>query len=301
MKILLFSKNGQVARRLYHSLLPIGAVTVFGHEEVDFMNLAKLRECIHFHSPNVIVNAAAYTNVDKAETEIEQAFSINAEAVKLLAEEAVRTNAWLVHYSTDYVFDGTKFGSYLEDDKPNPLNIYGQSKAKGDSHIQASGCKHLILRSSWIFDFHGHNFAKTILNLAKERHELCIVDDQIGSPTSAELIANVTGLMLYKILTTDDSAAKYSGTYNLVASGETSWHGFAYSLINNAHSMGTKLLCLPKNIIPVTTDEYQLPAKRPANSRLDTTKLEQTFKLKLPAWELYVSSLLNDLCARGWL
>lgn len=199
MKILLFGKNGQVARRLYPALLPLGEVIVYGSKELDFKDFDKLRSCIKHHRPDVIVNAAAYTQVDKAESEADIAFAVNAEAVKVIAKEARDSDAWLVHYSTDYIFDGNKNGVYTEEDKPNPLGVYGQSKLVADSYINITCEKYIILRTSWVFDSYGKNFPKTILSLAQKNDSLSIVDDQIGAPTSASLIANVTAMILYRI------------------------------------------------------------------------------------------------------
>lgn len=295
MKILLFGKNGQVGKRLSTVLLPLGELVCFGSNDLDLRDFDKLRECIINHKPNVIVNAAAYTQVDKAELEVDNAFTINALAVKVMAEEAVKINSWLIHYSTDYVFDGSKNGAYTEHDTPNPLSIYGKSKLAGDHHISSICKQYLILRTTWVFDSYGKNFPKTILALAQNKDTLRVIDDQFGAPTHASLIANVTAFILYKIMLSPNAVEDLSGIYNVTASGEISWHGFAYALIKQAHEMGYELNCLTQNIIPIETKDYPTPAKRPYHSRLDTTKLTSKFALAMPGWNLYIEPLLQDL------
>lgn len=333
MKILLFGKNGQVARRLYPALLPLGTVIVYGSKDLDLRDLEKLRECIRRHKPNVIVNAAGYTAVDKAESDKENAFALNAEALRVMAEEATEIDAWLVHYSTDYVFDGSKNVVYTEEDKPNPLGVYAQSKLAGDNYITSICNKYIILRTSWVFDSYGKNFAKTILALAQKNDSLRVVNDQIGAPTSASLIATVTAFILYRImylhpelgegfsslgsggkersgslcsrfaLSQDDGCVAqnniFSGIYNLSSSGEISWYGFAYALVKRVHEMGVPLICLPENIIPIASTDYPTPAARPLNSRLNTMKLTNQFGLVMPTWELYIDPLLDDLKIMG--
>ena len=302
MKILLFGRNGQIARRLYSSLLPLGQVIVCGSDEVDFENFTQLRECIKSHKPDVVINASGYTQVDGAESCAQKTFLINAEAVKVIAEETTRINAWLVHYSTDYVFDGNKKGKYTEDDLANPLNVYGRSKLAGDNYITSISKKHLIFRTSWVFDTYGSNFPKAIFSLARKNQSIRVIDDQIGAPTSASLIANITALALYKILISAPSEAEgLSGIYNLSATGEVSWYGFAHALLKQAHKMGVKLCCLPENIIPILSQDYHALAKRPINSRLDTNKLKQKFGIAMPEWNLCIPSLLDDLKIAGIL
>lgn len=301
-KILLFGKNSQVGRRLCEKLLPLGHLITFGSKEVDFRDINKLRQCIKTYKPDFIVNCAAYTQVDKAESEIQEVFAINTEAVKVIAEEAERANSWLLHYSSEYVFDGLNREAYKEDDIVKPLNVYGQSKANGDRHIVQISTKYIILRSSWIFDSYGKNFPKTILSLAQKNSFLHVVDDQVGSPTSAVLIASVTSFILYKILTDLPSETKnLSGIYNIASSGETSWHKFAYFLIQEAYNLGITLSCLPENVTPISSQHYHTPAKRPLNSRLNTDKLSHKFGLVMPKWELYIPSLLNELKITGVL
>jgi dTDP-4-dehydrorhamnose reductase len=289
LKILLFGKNGQLAYRLYQALLPLGEIIVYGSRDLDFRNFDQLKKCISLHKPDVIINAAAYTKVDDAESDHDNVFAINADAVKIIAEAAALINSWLIHYSTEYVFDGTKNGAYTENDTPNPLNIYGQSKLFADNYIQSISPKYIILRTSWIYDTHGKNFAKTILSLAKKNDSLRIVNDQIGAPTNAFFVANITSFIIYKILTDSNSMPqKFNGIYNLSTTGEVSWYGFAYALIKQAHESGDKLTCFLENIIPVSTANYKTTAKRPMNSKLDTSKLANKFNLVLPKWDVYI-------------
>ncbi len=295
MKILLFGKNGQVGRRLLSCLLPIGTVIAYGSNDINFMELEKLRSCIKLHKPDIIINAAAYTNVDKAELEITEAFTINAEAVKVIAEEATAIGALLIHYSSEYVFDGTKSTFYTELDTPNPVNIYGKSKLAGDNYIASIASKYIIFRTSWVYDSYGKNFAKTILTLAKDKDILKIINDQIGAPTNASLIANVTAYILYKLSSNGlTTVHKYNGIYNLTASGQTSWHGFACELVKFAQSLGIELIPI-NNIIPIPTEEYITPATRPKNSKLDTCKLTNEFNLVLPEWKIYIPLLIGEL------
>ena len=297
MKILLFGKNGQLARRLYISLLPLGEVIVYSSKDLDFRNFEKLKKVIRIHKPDTIINAAGYTDVEGAQSNIDVVFAINSEAVKIIAKEASAINAWLIHYSTEYVFDGTKNGAYTENDIPNPLNVYAESKLVADNHIQSICQKYIILRTSWIYDSYGKNFAKTILALAKKNKFLKVVSDQIGAPTHASLIANVTSFILYRIITGYSSiiAEQLSGIYNLSASGEISWHGFASALIKQAHEFGNKLSCSFENVIPIFSKDYTTAVTRPMNSRLDNSKLANKFGIVLPRWELYVPYLLEEL------
>lgn len=297
MKILLFGKNGQVGRRLYNVLLPLGELVALGSSDLDLRDFDKLRECIRHHKPDVIVNAAGYTDVDKAESDHDSAFAINAEAVRVIAEEVEEIGAWLVHYSTDYVFDGSKNGAYTEDDKPNPLSVYGRSKLAGDEYISSISKLYIILRTSWVFDSYGKNFPKTIMALAKKNDSLRIIDDQVGSPTHASLIANVTAFVLYKIMSLGTEAKSLRGVYNLSSSEKVSWCGFANALIKAAGEMGCELKCLPENIAPIGTKDYLTPAKRPMNSRLDSSKLVKTFEFTMPRWEVYIHCLIEELKA----
>jgi dTDP-4-dehydrorhamnose reductase len=241
-----------------------------------------------------VVNAAAYTAVDKAETEPVKAYCVNAEAVGVLADEAQQLNAWLVHYSTDYVFDGKKSLAYEEDDPTGPISVYGKSKLEGEQLIQKYDAKHLIFRSSWVYAARGNNFAKTMLRLAREKDELNIIADQYGAPTSAELIADVTALVLFRIKQTGDEK-NYAGTYHLVAGGETSWFGFAQYVLELAQSMDVELKTRAEEVQSITSDAYPLPAKRPQNSRLNTSKLRKTFNINLPDWHYHVQRMVNEL------
>ena len=298
MKILLFGANGQLGWELQRSLAPLGRLKICTKNDVNLENFTTLRRIVRESHPNIIVNAAAYTSVDKAESNTEKAFRINAEAVDLLADEAKSLDAWLVHYSTDYVFDGTKTASYVETDQPNPLNIYGKSKLQSEEVIKASACKQLIFRTSWIYGVRGRNFATSIIRLAKERDELKVVADQIGSPTSAELIADVTALCLYRLNYGMDCSEQEMGLYHLTSTGAISWHGFARYLIVEAKKNGIQLRMEPDNILPIRTDEYPLPAKRPANSRLRNNRLKEVFGIELPQWEVHCQKIVAELSSK---
>lgn len=295
MKILLLGKNGQLGWELQRALAPLGEVVACGREQADMENIDALRQRVRDVSPQIIVNAAAYTAVDKAESEAVRARRINAEAVGMLADECKCLNACLVHYSTDYVFDGTKEGFYTETDAPNPLSVYGRTKLLGEQAVQQSGCKHLIFRTSWVYASRGANFVKTMLRLAKERDELKVVSDQIGAPTSAELIADTTALCLFRLQHDTLLASRASGLYHLVAAGETSWHGYAQHVIAAARQHNMELRSAIDKILPITTAEYPLPAKRPANSRLSTLKLSHTFGIIMPAWQSHLDRVITEL------
>jgi len=296
MKILLLGKNGQVGWELQRALAPLGTVIAVDRTQADMAKPESLRALVASISPDCIVNAAAYTAVDNAEEDIAIATIVNAGSVRVLAEEALRLNAWLIHYSTDYVFDGNKKGPYVESDSVNPLSVYGQSKLEGEQYIHASGCKHLIFRTSWVFSAHGSNFVKSMLRLAKERESLNIVADQFGAPTSAELIADVTSLCINQIVSKGSAFSKdKSGIYHLVSSGEATWHSFAQYIIGEAIDMGANLKTTPNTILPISTSEYPVPATRPQNSRLSTDKLQHTFALHLPQWQTYVDRMLKEI------
>ena len=294
MKILLLGKNGQVGWELQRSLAPLGELIALdsGSREMcgDFTNPAELARTVRAVAPDVIVNAAAHTAVDKAESEPELARTINALAPGVLAQEAMRTNAWLIHYSTDYVFDGGGDQSWLESDATAPLNVYGATKLEGEQLIQQSGCRHLILRTSWVYGARGGNFARTMLRLAQERDSLNIIDDQIGAPTGADLLADVSAHAVRTAL----QRPEVSGLYHLVAGGETSWHGYARFVIDFAARSGIDIKVSQDAIKPVPTSAFPTPAKRPHNSRMDTTKLRQTFGLHLPAWQTGVERMLSE-------
>ncbi len=295
--ILLLGKDGQVGWELQRSLAPLGELTAWGRQQCDLADLASLRDQVRSLAPDVIVNAAAYTAVDRAETDAQRAFRINAEAPGILAQQAARRNAWLVHYSTDYVFDGEKAEPYREEDSPNPLSVYGASKLAGERAIAQSGCRHLIFRTSWVFAARGGNFAKTMLRLAGEREQLRVIADQVGAPSSAELIADVTALCLYRIAQAASEKTR-SGLYHLSAAGETSWYDYARFLLETARGMGVALLCPPGGIEPIPATAYPVAARRPVNSRLDTAKLRQTFGLHLPPWQTHVERMLAEILAK---
>lgn len=290
--ILLLGKDGQVGWELQRALAPLGRLIAPGFAECDLANPDQLRAMVRAVRPAIIVNAAAYTAVDKAESEPDLARTINSIAPGILAEETKKLGAWLVHYSTDYVFDGTKPGAYSEDDVPSPLSVYGATKLEGEQAIRQADCRHLIFRTSWVFAARGGNFAKTILRLARERETLKIVGDQFGAPTSAELLADVTALCLRDVL--KPGGETLQGLYHLVAGGETNWHGYARFVLERAAKLGCTLKCRAENVESIPTDGYPLPARRPANSRLDTSKLKREFGLYLPDWTYHAGRMLAE-------
>jgi dTDP-4-dehydrorhamnose reductase len=287
--ILLLGRNGQVGWELCRSLAPLGRLRAFDFPDVDFSNPESLRRVVREAAPRVIVNAAAYTAVDKAESEEALATRINAEAVGVLAAEAKAAGALLVHYSTDYVFDGSKENPYLESDPVAPLGVYGRSKAAGEAAVAASGCEGLVFRTSWVFGLHGGNFVKTVLRLAAEREALKVVDDQVGSPTPAALIADVTAQALVAVR----GGRLASGLYHLTAADPVSWRAFACAIVEAAARQGRALRLGPENIAAIQTSEYPLPAKRPANSRLDCSRLESALDIGLPGWRPYLERMLE--------
>lgn len=296
LKILLFGKNGQVGWELQRALAPLGQVLALGTSGQpglagDFRDPEAIARTVRTVAPDVIVNAAAYTAVDKAEGEPELARSINADSVAAIAREAAALGAWLVHYSTDYVFDGSGERPWCERDVPAPLSVYGQTKLAGEQAIQAAGCRHLIFRTSWVYATRGGNFIKTMLRLAAERDQLKVIDDQFGAPTGAELIADVTA----HAIRTARRQAGVAGLYHLAAAGETTWYGYARHVIESARAAGRPVLVRPEAVQPVPTSAYPLPAPRPHNSRLDTALLQQTFDLALPHWKIGVSRTLAEL------
>lgn len=301
MKILLLGANGQVGWELQRALAPLGQLSVCGRQRGNLEDLVALAELVRFEKPDVIVNAGAYTAVDKAETEIDLARRVNAQAVAELAALARELDAWLVHYSTDYVFDGSRADAYPEDAPTAPLSVYGQTKLEGEQAILQSGCQHLIFRTSWVYSARGGNFAKTMLRLARERDELKVVVDQVGAPTSAELIADVTALALQRIRIDAALAASASGIYHLVASGETSWYRYAQFVIAEAAGLGGVFKVQSQDVRPITAAEYPVPARRPANSLLDNGKLQRTFGLVLPEWEYHVKRMIQELKTLGSL
>lgn len=294
MKILLLGKNGQVGWELQRSLAPLGEIVAWGREELNFSDLASVEEKLHSVAPDIIVNAAAYTAVDRAETEQDQARLVNCDAVKLLADKAKALGAWLVHYSTDYVFDGKKDNAYEESDPTSPQSVYGSTKRAGEVAVQSSGCNFLVFRTSWVYARRGSNFAKTMLRLAMERDSLNVVSDQIGAPTSAELIADVTALCIAKITQGKHGIESLSGIYHLVAKGETSWYQYAKFVLAKAEEAGISLKVKSVDVNAITTADYPVPAKRPANSRLNTNKLCDAFGLELPHWEYHMQRFVSE-------
>ena len=294
MKILLLGKNGQVGWALQRSLAPLGELVALDAQSQthcgDLSNLAGLAQTVRDVAPDVIVNAAAYTAVDKAESEPVLAHAINALAPGVLAQEAKRCGAWLVHFSTDYVFDGSGKQAWLETDAAAPLSVYGASKLAGEQAIMAAACQHLIFRTSWVYGARGNNFAKTMLKLAQERDSLKVVNDQIGAPTGADLLADVTAHAISTAL----QQPNVSGLYHLVASGETSWHEYATLVIEYARQAGLPIKVAQTAIHAVPSSEFATVAKRPLNSRLNTSKLQQTFNLHLPDWQTGVTRMLDE-------
>ncbi|MDF3942649.1 dTDP-4-dehydrorhamnose reductase [Achromobacter denitrificans] len=291
MKILLLGKDGQVGRELQRTLLTLGDVHASGREDANFEDPESLRRLLDTQTPDIIVNAAAYTAVDKAETHQNAAQRVNADAVALLARYTSEKETLLVHYSTDYVFDGIKGTPYEVDDQTNPQSVYGSTKLAGESAILKSGCNALVLRTSWVFSAHGGNFIKTILRLAKERDTLSIVADQHGAPTSAELIADVTALAIAGWM----QGHLTNGIYHLTAAGHTTWHGLASHAVARARRNGLKLKADVENINPITTEEYPVAAARPKNSRLSTSALTSPLKLQLPHWTVHVDRTVDQL------
>jgi len=292
-KILIFGRIGQVGWELRHKLACLGQVTAVEYPEIDFTSPDSIRVAVRAAQPAILINAAAYTAVDKAESDQELALAINGTAPGVIAEEAKRLDSLLVHYSTDYVFDGAKQSPYVETDAPNPLNVYGKTKLKGDEAIQAVGGEFLILRTSWVYGARGSNFLLTMLRLARERSELRIVDDQIGAPTSSECIAQATADILSQLLTPAGGGLDgRSGIYNLTTTGETSWYGFAKELLTqSAAAFGIPV----PNLIPISTSDYPRPAQRPANSRLSCQRLTETFGINMPSWEEALTLVLETL------
>ena len=297
MKILLLGKNGQVGWELQRSLAPLGEVLALDRHSTtycgDLSQPDKLAQTVLAYKPDFIVNAAAHTAVDKAESEPELARLLNAEAPAALAKAAAQIGAWLVHYSTDYVFDGSGSHAREEGEGAGPLNVYGQTKHEGEQAIAASGCKYLIFRTSWVYAARGGNFAKTMLRLAQERDKLTVINDQHGAPTGADLIADITAHAMRRVLNTQNISL--GGVYHLVASGETTWHGYASHVIAQAKHMSPDLPWKVSDIAPVPTAAFATPAARPLNSRLCTNKLQQAFGLVQPPWQQGVDRMLAEI------
>jgi len=282
MKILLVGKGGQVGHALQAPLASLGDLVALDRAAADLERPDDVVAIVKRERPDVIVNAAAYTAVDKAESEPDRARLVNATAVGALARVAAERGATLVHYSTDYVFDGTKAGRYVETDDPCPLSVYGRTKLEGEEAVVASGCRHWIFRTTWVYAPHGHNFIRTMLRLGRERDELRVVDDQFGVPTSARLIAAITADSIGRLAT---GSAPQPGIYHLAPHGETTWCRFARTILAAARDRGAVLRCPPENVVGIATADYPLPARRPANSRLDTAKLETALNIRLPEWQ----------------
>jgi dTDP-4-dehydrorhamnose reductase len=299
MKLLLLGKNGQVGWELQRSLATLGDVVACdfdsaGDLRADFSKPNSLLPLLRAVKPDVIVNAAAHTAVDKAETEPELAQVINATAPGLLAREAAATGALLVHYSTDYVFDGSGLTARSEDAPTGPLNVYGRSKLEGEELIRSSGCRHLILRTSWVYAARGGNFARTMLKLAAEREALNVINDQIGAPTGAELLADITAHAVRAL----KWQPQLAGTYHCTAAGETSWFDYARFAIEWARSHGLAIKVHADAIRAISTSAYPTPAPRPLNSRLDTGKLRTAFGVELPHWQAGVERMLAEVLNR---
>lgn len=299
MKVLLFGKGGQVGWELQRSLAPLGELVAVDFDPKgnpdglcgNFSDLPGLAKTIQIVKPEVIVNAAAHTAVDKAESEPDFARTLNALAPGVLANEANKLGAWLVHYSTDYVFDGSGNKPWSENDATGPLSVYGQTKLEGEQAVALCE-KHLILRTSWVYAAKGGNFGKTMLRLAKERDQLTVIDDQVGAPTAAELLADVTALALRAV----QHKPELAGLYHCAARGETSWFGYCRHVLAKAQTLGVALKAGPDNVTPIPTSSYPTPAKRPLNSRLNTDKIEAAFDLHMPNWQVHMDRMLDEIC-----
>jgi dTDP-4-dehydrorhamnose reductase len=294
MKILLTGKNGQLGFELQRALAPLGEVVAVGTQDCNLADADAVRDLVRRVAPDVIVNPAAYTAVDKAESDAATARAVNAIAPAILGEEGAKLGALVLHYSTDYVFDGTKQGAYTESDTPAPQSVYGRTKLEGEQGLAAANPRHLILRTSWVVGAHGGNFAKTMLRLAGERDKLAVVADQFGAPTPAALLADVSAHLVREYARTGGAGFPY-GTYHVAAGGETSWHGYAQFVIGEALAAGKPLKATADAVAPLSTEQYPTPAKRPLNSRLDTTRFRTTFGLRLPHWQDGVRHVLRQI------
>ena len=298
MKILLLGRNGQLGWELERSLAPLGEVVALASQAQDNPNqwcgdladLEGLRKAVRAVAPDLVVNAAAYTAVDKAQTEVEKAYAINAQAPALLAEETLRLGAWLMHFSTDYVFDGSGETPWRESDTCAPLSVYGASKRQGELEI-ARNPKHLILRTSWVYAARGSNFAKTMLRLGAEREELRVIDDQIGAPTGAELLADASAQALRQAM----AQPALAGLYHCAAAGQTSWHGYAQFVLQEARRLGMPLKVAPERVLPIQSAQDPVAAPRPLNSRLDCRRFRDIFSIHLPFWQFGVRRVLQEI------
>lgn len=317
IRILLTGKNGLVGWELQRTLATLGEVIAVDRHGMDLADVDSIRRAVRRYTPNLIVNAAAYTSVDKAESDPDLALAINGTAPGILAEEAKRLGAGLIHYSSDYVFDGKKNGPYTEDDAPNPLNVYGKTKLAGDRAIQAVGVPHFIFRTSWVYGIRGKNFFSTILRLAMERDELRVVNDQIGAPTWSRIVAEGTAQVLAQLyspfthrLSAHTSVASpiaqspsvmndIGGVYHMTAASFTSWHGFASLIAETLRRQGKTGSFQTATVEPVASEAYPLPALRPKNSRLDTTRFTKQFGLAMPSWDAGARLCIEELLAGG--
>jgi dTDP-4-dehydrorhamnose reductase len=299
MTIVVLGRTGQVGWELQRALAPLGTVVALGRDEADLSRPKAIAGIVEALRPRLIINAAAYTAVDKAESDPDAADAVNHRSVGELAALAVRSGAGLIHYSTDYVFDGSKDGRYREDDPTAPVNLYGRTKLAGEDAIRASGCAHLIFRTSWVYARRGANFAATMLRLAHERETLRVVADQIGAPAGAELIADVTAQCLARLGGSAQGLSAVSGIYNLAPAGEISWHGYARFVTAEATAAGAVLKATPDAVHPIATADYPTPARRPHNSRLDLGKIERTFGLVMPDWRPGVARVVREWVEAG--
>jgi len=303
LRLLITGANGQLGWHLRRSLAPLGSVLAIDVQEVDLTDLNAVSHTVREYAPDVVANAAAYTAVDKAESEPDLAYAINAAAPARIADECARSGALLIHYSTDYVYDGSKTGPYVEDDAPAPLSAYGRTKLEGDKVIMASGCAYLILRTTWVYDIRGKNFLRTVLRLAREKEELRMVGDQYGAPTWARGLAEATTIILAKLLERRGSTGTWkSGLFHLTAGGKTSWAGFAQAILEDYEA----LLSWPaetgefggplraKRVVEITSEQYQTPARRPRNSVLSNAKVQAGFGVALPDWRSQLRLALQD-------
>jgi dTDP-4-dehydrorhamnose reductase len=295
MKLLLLGGNGQVGWELRRSLALLGDVIAPDSRRADLRQHAALAALVRELRPDAIVNAAAYTAVDRAESEPDLARAINATAVGVLAREAAALGAWLVHYSSDYVFDGSGSEARAEDAPTGPLNVYGRTKLEGEELIRASGCRHLILRTSWVYSARGGNFAKTMLRLATERESLRVIDDQVGAPTGAELLADVAAHALHAV----QARPELADTFHVAAAGEASWHAYASFVLEWARGRGAALKTSPEAILAVPSSAYPSAAARPRNSRLDVRKLQASFGIAMPPWQQGVGRMLDEILGAG--
>lgn len=303
MKILLFGKGGQVGWELQRSLAPLGELVALDFDSTDLCgNFSKpegVADTVRQVAPDVIVNAAAHTAVDKAESEPEFARTLNALAVGAISREAEKLGAWMVHYSTDYVFDGSGSMPWTEESPTGPLSVYGKTKLEGEQLLQQHCSRHLILRTSWVYAARGGNFAKTMLRLAAERDALTVIDDQMGAPTGAEVLADVTALALRQVYAAGAEGQGLSGLYHLAAAGETSWHGYARFVIDFAQGKGVALKATGEAVKPVPSSAFKTVAPRPGNSRMDTRKLQTAFGVHLPHWQAGVTRMLTETLERN--